>query len=143
MLRGLGRGALLAALLALAGACGSNTTTTPTPTPITITSTYAGTLIPASAGTFSFTTLTGGAVTATLTTLGPDNTKTVGFSLGTFNATANICTVILDNSIATQGFALNANTSSIGTYCVRIYDNGSTTTDNVPYTFTITVSHPQ
>jgi hypothetical protein len=141
MLRGIGRGIVLAALVALA-AC-SDTTTPTTPTSAIITETYSGTLIPSSAGTFSFTTLTGGAVIATLTTLGPDSTKTVGFSLGTFGTATRTCTVIMDNSAATQAFAFNAQTSSIGTYCVRIYDNGSTTTDNVPYTFTITVSHPQ
>jgi hypothetical protein len=140
MVRGIARGIVLAALAALAGACGSSTTTT-TPTPVTITETYSGTLIPASAGVFTFTTLTGGSVVSTLTTLGPDNTKTVGFSLGTYNGA--ICTVTLDNIAAPQGFKFTANTSSIGTYCVRIYDNGSTTTDNVPYTYTITVSHPQ
>jgi hypothetical protein len=140
MLRGIARGIVLVALAALAGACGSTPTTT-TPTPVTITEVYTGTLIPASAGTFTFTTLTGGSVTSTLTTIGPDNTKTVGFSLGTYNGA--VCTVILDNAAAAQGFAFTASTSSVGTYCVRIYDNGSTTTDNVPYTFTITVAHPQ
>jgi hypothetical protein len=140
MLRGIVRGIVLVALAALAGSCGSSTTVT-TPTPITITETYSGTLIPASAGVFTFTTLTGGSVISTLTTLGPDNTKTVGFSLGTYSGA--VCTVILDNIAATQGFQFTANTSSIGTYCVRIYDNGSTTTDAVPYTFTITVAHPQ
>jgi len=142
MLRGIARGIVLAALVALAGACGS-TTTTPTPTVVTVTATYSGTLIAASAGTFSFTTLTGGAISATLTALGPDNTKTVGFSLGTFVTASNTCTVIMDNSAAAQAFAFNATASSIGTYCVRIYDNGNVTTDKVPYTFTITVTHPQ
>ena len=140
MLRGIVRGIVLVALAALAGSCGSSTTVT-TPTPVTISETYSGTLIPASAGVFTFTTLTGGAVISTLTTLGPDSTKTVGFSLGTYSGA--VCTVILDNIAATQGFQFTANTSSIGTYCVRIYDNGSTTTDGVPYTFSITVSHPQ
>jgi hypothetical protein len=143
MLRGIARGIVLVALMALTGACGDDTTTPTTPTVVTITETYTGTLIPASAGTFSFTTLTGGSVVATLTTLGPDATKTVGFSLGTFVTASKTCTVILDNAAATQAFSFTASTSSIGTYCVRIYDNGSTTTDNVPYTFTITVSHPQ
>jgi hypothetical protein len=142
MLRGIARGVVLVALMALTGACGDTTTTNPTPTIVTITETYSGTLIPASAGTFSFTTLTGGSINATLTTLGPDSTKTVGFSLGTFVTASKTCTVILDNAAATQAFAFSATASSIGTYCVRIYDNGSTSTDNVPYTFTITVSHP-
>jgi hypothetical protein len=140
MLRGIARGGVLAALAALAGACGS-TTTVVAPTPVTVSETFSGTLIPASAGVFTFNTLTGGAVTSTLTAIGPDNTKTVGFSLGTYNGA--VCTVILDNAAAAQGFAFTANTSSIGTYCVRIYDNGSTTSDKVPSTFTITVSHPQ
>ena len=140
MLRGIVRGTALAALLALATACGS-TTTIVAPTPITVSETFSGTLIPASAGVFTFNTLTGGSVTSTLTALGPDSTKTVGFSLGTYNGA--VCTVILDNSAATQAFSFTATTSSIGTYCVRIYDNGSTTADNLPYTFTITVAHPQ
>ena len=142
MLRGIARGVVLAALAALAGACGS-TITSPTTTVATITETYNGTLIASGAGTFSFTTLSGGSVIATLTTIGPDNTKTVGFSLGNFNSATNVCSVTLDNAAAAQGFSFNANTSSIGTYCVRIYDNGSTTTDGVPYTYTITVTHPQ
>jgi len=140
MFRGIVRGAVLVALTALAGACGS-TPTTVAPTPIVITESYSGTLIPASAGTFTFTTLTGGAVIGTVQTLGPDSSKTVGFSLGTYSA--GVCTVILDNAAATQGFTFTAATSSIGTYCVRIYDNGSTTADNIPYTFTIAVAHPQ
>ena len=141
MFRRIACGTVLAALVA-AAAC-SDTTTPVAPTPTTITSTFSGTLIPASAGVFSFTTLTGGAVTATLTTLGPDSTKTVGLSLGTFVTATNVCTVIMDNPAATQGFVFNATTSTLGTYCVRIYDNGNTTTDNVPYTFLITVTHPQ
>jgi len=144
MLRGIARGIVLAALAAVT-ACG-DTTTPVAPAPLIITETYTGTLIPASAGTFSFTTLTGGAVVATLTTLGPevtDVTKTVGFSLGTFVTATRTCTVIMDNGQAPQAFAFTAQTSSIGTYCVRIYDNGSMTAALAPYTYTITVSHPQ
>jgi hypothetical protein len=140
MFRGIGRGVVLAALVALVSSCGG-TTVVPTAPIATITETYKGTLIPASAGVFTFTTLTGGTVVSTLTTLGPDNTKTVGFSLGSYSG--SVCTVTLDNFAATEGFAFNASTSSIGTYCVRIYDDGSTTADNIPYTFTITVTHPQ
>jgi hypothetical protein len=143
MLRGIARGIVLVALAALAGSCDSNTPVVTAPSIVTITETYSGTIIPASAGTFSFTTLSGGAITATLTAVGPDNTKTVGFSLGTFVTAANTCTVILDNSQAAQAFAFNAQASSIGVYCVRIYDNGNAATDKIPYTFTITVTHPQ
>ena len=142
MLRRTACGFALAALGALAAACGSSNTIT-TPTPIQVTEVFSGPLIGASAAVSTFTTLTGGTVTATLTTIGPDNTKTVGFSLGTFNTSLNTCTVILDNSAAPQAFAFTANTTSIGTYCVRVYDNGSVTADGVPYTYTITVVHPQ
>jgi hypothetical protein len=142
MLRRIACGILLSATAALAAACGDTTTgTTPTPTPVT--ETYTGTVIPASGNTHSFVTLIGGSITATLTAVGPDATKNVGFSLGTFNTTLNTCTAVLDNPAALQAFAFKATASSIGAYCVRIYDNGNITTDNVPYTYTITVVHPQ
>ena len=143
MLRGIARGVVLVALMALTSACGDDTVTPTTPTVVTITETYTGTLIPASAGTFTFTTLTGGPVVATLTGVQPDATKTVGFSLGIYNLTLNSCTVIMDNPSALQAFAFSATASSIGGYCVRIYDNGNAATDATPYTYTITVVHPQ
>jgi hypothetical protein len=141
MLRRIACGVLLCAAAALA-ACGNTATpTAATATPVT--ETFTGTVAPASAATHSFITLTGGSVKAALTTVGPDATKNVGFSLGTFNATLNTCTAVLDNPAAVQAFEFNATASSIGAYCVRIYDNGSITTDNVTYSYTITVVHPQ
>jgi hypothetical protein len=133
---------LLAATAALASACGDNVTAT-VPTPVAVTETFDGSVTPASGTTNSFITLTGGAIKATLTAVGPDATKNVGFSLGTFNATLNTCAAVYDNPAALQGFEFNATASSIGAYCVRIYDNGNITTDNVTYTYTITVVHPQ
>ena len=50
---------------------------------------------------------------------------------------------VFDNPAATQAFEFNATASTIGAYCVRIYDNGSVTTDGIDYTYTITVTHPQ
>ena len=135
-------GILLSAPAALAAACG-DTTTGPTPTPTMITETFTGNVNPAGGATHSFITLTGGSIKATLTAVGPDATKNVGFSLGTFNSTLNTCTVVFDNPAALQAFEFSANASSIGAYCVRIYDNGNITTDNVPYSYTITVVHPQ
>ncbi len=142
MLRRIACGILLGAAAALTAAC-SDTTTGPTPTPTPITETFSGTVNPAGSATHSFITLTGGAIKATLTAVGPDATKNVGFSLGTFNSTLNTCTTVFDNPAAVQAFVFNATASSIGSYCVRIYDNGNITTDNVPYTYTITVEHPQ
>ena len=142
MLRRIACGILLSATAALAGGCG-DTTTGPAPTPVDVTETFTGEVNPAAGATHSFVTLTGGAVTATLTTVGPDAAKNVGFSLGTFNSTLNTCSAVLDNPAALQAFQFKATVSSFGAYCVRVYDNGSTSTDNVPYTFTVTVSHPQ
>lgn len=141
MLRGIACGLMLATA-ALAAAC-SDTTVGTTPTPKPVTETFTGSVTAASGATHSFVTLTGGSIEATLTTVGPDATKNVGFSLGTFNATLNTCTAVLDNPAALQAFQFKAVASSIGAYCVRIYDNGNITTDNVPYTYTITVVHPQ
>src|ERR1041385_7980658 len=142
MLRRIARGRRRAALMALAGPCHKTTATAPTTLP-PLTETFTGTLNPASASIHSFTTLTGGSVVATLTGVQPDSTKTVGFSLGLFNLTLNTCTVVMDNTAALQSFAFTATASSIGAYCVRIYDNGNVTTDGTPYTYTITVTHPQ
>ena len=141
MLRRIACAAGLVAGLALAGCSDTKTGIGPTPTPIT--EAFTGTVNPAGGATHPFTTLTGGAIKAVLTAVGPDSTKNVGFSLGTFNATLNTCAAVFDNPAATQAFEFNATASTIGQYCVRIYDNGGITTDNVPYTYTITVTHPQ
>ena len=61
-----------------------------------------------------------------MTAVGPDATKTVGFSLGTFNPTLNICTGQLRQSGGgCRAANLNAVASTTGFYCVRMYDNGS------------------
>ena len=142
MFRRIACGFLLCAMGALAAGCGNDINPV-APNADPITETFTGSVNPASGSTHSFITLTGGKITATLSAVGPDPAKNVGFSLGTFNATLNTCTAVLDNPAAVQAFEFNANASSIGAYCVRIYDNGNVTTDNVPYTYTITVVHPQ
>jgi len=141
MLRRIACGLLLGATAVLAG-CG-DTTTGPGPTPTEVTETFTGTVNPASGATHAFVTLLGGTVTATLTAVGPDPAKNVGFSLGTFNSTLNVCSAVFDNPAALQAFEFKANATTLGSYCVRIYDNGNITTDNVPYSYTITVKHPQ
>jgi hypothetical protein len=150
MVRGIARGAVLAALVALTGACGTTTTAT-TPTPVQSTDTFSGKLTPENSVVHSFTTITGGSVKATLTSVGPDATQTVGFSLGTYNSTTGVCTVVFDNPAALQATAVfNATASTIGFYCVRVYDNGNvktltdngTVSDSNPFTYSITVVHP-
>jgi hypothetical protein len=146
MFRRIGCGILLCAMAALAGACSDKLTTT-TPTPVTSTQTFTGTLTPASAVVSGFTTLTGGPISATLTVVGPDPAQSVGFSLGTFNPTLNICTVVLDNPAAVQSAVFNATASTTGFYCVRVYDNGNVATavsagTADSFTYTVVVSHP-
>jgi hypothetical protein len=141
MLRRIACGILLSASAALSG-CG-DTTSGPEPTPVSITETFSGTVNPAAGATHAFVTLLGGPITATLTTVGPDAAKNVGFSLGTFNSTLNVCTAVFDNPAALQAFEFKASASTTGEYCVRVYDNGNITTDAVPYSYTITVVHPQ
>ena len=147
MLRRMACGTLLCAIAALAGAC-SDKITAPTEKPTPITETFTGTLNPSSTTVHPFLTLTGGPVTAVLTEVGPDATKTVGFSLGTFNPTLNICTVVFDNPAALQGAAFAASASTTGFYCARLYDNGTVTSSAADgtapsFNYTITVAHPQ
>jgi len=140
-------GTLLCAMAALMGAC-SDTKTGPTAAPVPITETFDGTLNPVSTTVHPFVTLTGGPVKLTLTAIGPDATKTVGFSLGTFNPTLNICSVVFDNPAALQGFEFSANASTTGVYCARLYDNGTVAQavadgTATSFSYTVTAVHPQ
>src|SRR5437764_3981667 len=125
MLRRIVCGSVLAAILALASACGNTTTVTTPTTTVPTTETFSGLLNPVAAVVASFITHTGGTVTATLTSIGPDATQTVGFSLGTFNASTNVCTVAFDNPAAQQAAVFTTTASTTGFYCIRLYDNGS------------------
>jgi hypothetical protein len=148
MFRRIACGTLLCATAALAGACG-DTTIAPTPTPTPITESFDGTLNPAGTNVHAVVAaLTGGAVTATLTVVGPDATKTIGFSLGTFNPTTNVCTVVFDNPAALPGAVFNATASTAGFYCARVYDNGTVAAavadgSATSFSYTVTVAHPQ
>jgi hypothetical protein len=133
------QGVLLCAMVALAGACGSSTPTTPTPPPLT-TDTFTGTLTQNGGITHTFNISAAGTVTATLTAIGPDSTKTVGFSLGILIGT--VCQAILAVDAAVQSMALQGNGTPGGTFCMRVYDTGSVTADTGPFTYTVTVTHP-
>src|SRR6516225_689945 len=146
MLRRIVCGLGLSALVALSAGCKTTTISPSIPTAPT-TETFSGLLNATGVVTVSFITSTGGNVSATLTSVGPDATQTVGFSLGTFNASTNTCTVVFDNSAALQSAVFNTTASTTGSYCVRVYDNGSVATAVAngtakAFTYTITVSHP-
>src|SRR5439155_14490665 len=82
-----------------AAACSDNTTTTPTPTtPATTTDTFSDTLNQNGAHSHPFVVVAAGSITATLTTVAPDSTVVMGFSLGTWNGTA--CQIVIANDKA-------------------------------------------
>jgi len=127
-------------LAALAAACNNGTKVT-SPTPTIVTETFAGILTPNGAVTHTFTTQTAGPIQAALTAVAPDATKSIGFSMGTYNTTTNVCQIVLDNQIALPGALLQGNGSTAATYCIRVYDTGNVTSD-VEFSYGLTVAHP-
>ena len=140
MRRPIVRGWLLCALMAFAAACGTSGTPVSPTSPATITDTFTGTLAQNGGITHQFSATAAGTVTATLTAVGPDSAKTVGFSMGTLIGT--VCQITLANDVAVQTSVLSAQAQTAGTFCVRIYDVGSVTSDTGPFTYTVTVLHP-
>ena len=136
----------LATALAVASGC-HTTTISPTVPNAPTTQTFTGLLNPNGANVASFVTETGGAVVATLTSVGPDATQTIGFSMGTFNTASNTCTTVFDNPAALPSANFNTQASTVGAYCIRVYDNGSVATavasgTATAFTYTVTVVHP-
>ena len=110
---------------ALAAACSSTTTPTVLPNPNSITETFAGTLTKNGATTYSFaiaTPLQSTNVTATLTSVTPDDTIILGLSLGTWNGAS--CQVIITNDKALEGSTVLGTVNTSGTLCVRVFDVG-------------------
>jgi hypothetical protein len=126
---------LALALVILAAGCGGDDETPTTPDPVSVTETFAGTLSPNDAESHPFSSQRG-TVTATLTNVSPDNTLTVGFSLGTWNGLS--CAVVLANDKAVQGTSLIGSVNGTGNLCVRMYDVGTVTQ---PVTYEVNVVH--
>ncbi|HEY7055946.1 MAG TPA: hypothetical protein VH814_13340 [Steroidobacteraceae bacterium] len=129
--------ALLLAASGLLAACSSDTTTPVTPTN-PVTETLTGTVSQNSSSVLPFNATAAGTVTATLATLAPLSSITVGFSLGTYSGTT--CQVVLDNPAGVQGSILSGTAATAGAFCVRVYDVGNITAD-APVTYTVTVVH--
>jgi hypothetical protein len=123
----------------MASGCGDDPIELPNqPDPITYTENYSGTVNRNGAASHAFFTILSGEVVATLTNLSPDG-LTVGFLLGTFNATG-VCAVQLSNDRAVKSTIILGNASTAASLCVRIYDVGNIT-DAEPATYDITVVH--
>ena len=137
------RGGMAFVMLAFLGAaCSSDMTsttapTTPTPTTVTITETFQGNLNQNGAATYSFG-VAAGAVTATLTSLGPDSPLAIGMGLGTL--ISGSCAVAIANDNAMQGAVVSGTVSSAGTVCLRVYDVGNIVR---PLAYSVDVVHPQ
>jgi hypothetical protein len=125
MLRSLTCCALL--LAPLTAGCGDdNVSDLPNvPTPVAITETFAGDLNPNGGRTHPFTVQQAGAVAVKLTALSPDDTLTVGLSLGTWNG--QVCQIILRNDAALLNATVIGTAQQTGLFCVSIYDVGKLT----------------
>jgi hypothetical protein len=138
MLRPLSLTSLLLAA-SLAAACGDDTPTTPTDTtpPVAITEEFSETLNPNGGRTHEFPVDRAGTVTARLTALAPDDTVTVGLSLGTWNGSSCKIEIAKDDATLTAGTVIGTATGT-GLLCVRIYDVGDLTAST---DYTVTVEH--
>jgi hypothetical protein len=129
---------LLALGAGAAAACDDTTTINNPSTPIpTTTETFAGTVTVNGAITHIFAVTQRGAVTATLTAVGSDNTATIGVSLGTWNGTT--CQIILANDQAVVGAGVLGTVSGVGNLCLRVYDVGKLAAST---TYSVDVVHP-
>jgi hypothetical protein len=132
-------------LAPLAAACGDdNSTTGPTaPTPVAITEQFGSDdtpekppLNPNGGRTHPFIVQQAGTVSARLTALSPDETITVGLSLGTWNG--QVCQILLANDAALLNTTVTGTAQQTGQFCVRIYDVGRLT---APTNYSIDVTH--
>jgi hypothetical protein len=143
MFRHIPRTLLAGGMLALAlsaAACedDSQPPTVPTPNP-PVTETFSGTVNQNGASTHDFAVAGSGSVTATLKTIGADNTLVVGFSLGNWNGTA--CSIVLAKDDSTGGTVLSGTMTASGNLCVRVYDVGNVPA-NAPAAYSVEIVHP-
>jgi hypothetical protein len=102
----------------------------------TVTDTFNGTLSATGFDSHSFVVNGSGEVDATLTSLSPQTTITVGFGLGQPGATG--CSLFSYTESARVGSVLSGTIGS-GSYCVTVYDVGNVSGAE---SYTVTVAHP-
>jgi hypothetical protein len=139
----------LAACLALAfvvAACGSSTPATPTTTAAPITETFSASIDQSGSHVNTFTVGAAGVVDATFATetvlingTAVASTIALGMVLGSWDGTN--CNPAVENDNSRPGTVLSGQTSTIGTFCVAVFDVGNITPGS-PTTYTVTVTHP-
>jgi hypothetical protein len=134
---GLGRGRAVWLLFGVfAVGLGSACSNSATPDAARMTETFTGVLSAGGAATHAFNVSQAGTLDATLTSISPQSTITVGFGVG--QVTTGGCSLIS----VTEGGRVGSDLSgpiNPGSYCVTIYDVGNVQ-DSVSYT--LTVVHP-
>jgi len=118
-------------------ACGNDLTSLESTPSQIITESFTGTLNPNGGTTHPFLATGRGAVQATLTAIGEDNTAVVGLSLGNWTGIACNVSAANDNAIATM--PLTATVSAAGQLCARVYDTKGLTAAT---SYTLQVIHP-
>ena len=132
---------VLAAALALTGACGASTPTPTSPTtPVTTTESFSGTLVQLGSVTQVFTVSATGTVEINLISVAPLTTMALGVGVQSSDGT-NCLTTITQNDNARSGASALRGTVAAGKYCVRLYDSG-----NIPAAgsadYTVQIVHP-
>jgi hypothetical protein len=129
--------AVFAFLTLSIAACGSDPVEPPTqPSAVSVTENLSETLTVNGARTFPFTANRAGTVTARLSALAPDDTITIGLSIGTWNGAS--CQIIIANDQAKLNVSVVGTAQQTGQFCARVYDVGFLT---APTAFTIELTH--
>jgi hypothetical protein len=102
-----------------------------------VTETFTGTLTLNGGVTHPFSVTSSGAIRASIASLAPDSTVTIGLSLGTWNGTAETCATVISNDHATVGTAIVGAADREGRLCVRVYDAAGTLPQPTDYELTV------
>jgi len=132
--------ALLLTVLALAAAGCDDATTATSPTVTSpVTETFSGQFVPGGTAARAFTAASSGAVSITLTQIGPPADAVVGLGVGIPQSTGAGC--LLTQTIHTGASSSPQITVSVdaGSYCVRLYDTGTLA---AAVAFTVTIVRP-
>jgi hypothetical protein len=103
-----------------------------------LTKTFSGTVTPGGAVAFNFTVTNPGAINATIATMSPISSLTMGLTIGSWDATNQSCPQQVFSDAARVSQTLSGTPQSAGEYCVGIYDVGNL---QQPSEFSLTVTH--